>query len=135
MTSRLIQDEVECVAGKRERFDWTMHLEDENGTQAGLDVSDVVIFRMSSTAGGAADLEFDSDTPSDNDSEIQISTRGSSSTDASGTLTLQADDTAAFSGMTKHYELNVIDSGDSNRESQPIRGRLRFLPSIVPVTP
>lgn len=127
---KLLQDDVECVSGKRERFDWTIRLEDENGNRRGLEEADKVIFRLAATANGQALLEFNSDEPSNNESQITIVTLGSSTVDASGTLTLQAEDTADYAASAKHYELNVTDSGDGNKESQPIRGKMKFLPSI-----
>lgn len=128
--AKLLQSDVDCVAGKRERFDWTIRLEDANGERCGLGESDAVIFRLAATADGTAQLEVSSADPTDNDSAINIVSLGSTTTDASGTLTLQADDTEAFSNTLKHYELNVADAGDSNRETQPIRGKMKFLPSI-----
>lgn len=120
---------VDCVAGKRERFAWSMRLVDSSGVRCGLGASDLVRFRLASTAGATASLAFQSGTPSTNGSSVTINSRGSSSVDASGVVELRAADTTSLSG-TMYFELDVIDAGDSNREAQPIRGTLRFLPSM-----
>jgi hypothetical protein len=130
MTSKLQIGTVDCVSGKRERFTWTMRLVDSSGVRCGLGASDKVKFRLASTQGSAASLAFDSTTASTNGSSMTISSRGSSSVDANGVLELRAADTLSLSG-TMQFELDVIDAGDSNREAQPIRGALRFLPSMT----
>lgn len=129
--SRLLQEDVRCVAGKRERYDWTLRLEDANGARCGLGASDVVKFRLATTEGGAALLSFTSSAASANGSSVNIVSRGSSSTDANGTVTLQGADTTTYGGTAKRYELVVIDAADSNREAVPVRGKMVFLPSIV----
>ena len=127
--AKLLIGTVDCVAGKRERFGWTMRLVDSTGARCGLGASDKVKFRLASTQSGAASLAFDSSAASANGSSVTIGSRGSTTEDASGVVELRADDTTSLSG-TKYFELDVIDAGDSNREAQPIRGMIRFLGSM-----
>ncbi len=118
-----------------------------------------VSFKMSRTPGGASLLSFSSAAPSANGSAVTIDNtvepsgvpklnvgihefvagRRERSTwymdladgsSTSGYWTVQAADTLTFSG---HYffEMNYIDSGDSDRVSQPIRGELLFKPSMT----
>lgn len=128
-TPKLSVGTVDCVAGKRERFAWSMRLVDSSGVRCGLGGSDKVRFRLAATQGAAATLAFESGTPSANGSSVTISSVGSASADASGVVELRAADTTSLSG-TMYFELDVIDAGDSNREAQPIRGTLRLLPSM-----
>lgn len=129
-TPRLDQGEVIAVAGRRERFAWTLRLVNSSGQRAGMGASDVVRFKLASTENATAPtLDFTSSAPASGGSLITITTRGSSSEDATGIVELRRGDTSGLSGVY-YFEIDVDDAADANRTSQPMRGKMLFRPSM-----
>jgi hypothetical protein len=128
-TPRLNVGEIECVAGRRERFNWSLRLVDASGNRSGLGASDVVRFKLATTASGTPVLDIASGTPTAAGSKVTITTVGSSVIDAAGIVQLNRGDTSTLSGRY-YFEIDVDDAGDSNRTQQPIRGTLLFLTSM-----
>ena len=60
---KLDQGKKEVVAGRRERFTWTIRLVDEDGARCGLGASDVVRFKLATTEGGTPVLDISSSSP------------------------------------------------------------------------
>lgn len=129
-TPKLDQGEIQAVAGRRERFTWSIRLVDANGVRCGLGGSDVVRFKLGATEDmSTPTLDFTSSAAASGGSLITITSRGSSSADATGIVELRRGDTSALSGRY-YFEMDVDDAGDSNRTSQPIRGAIVFKASM-----
>lgn len=120
--ARLNAGEVECVAGRDEDYDWAAYQKD-GITAETFESGDVVRVRIADAEGGTATLEFTSTTPSAGGSTVSKTL-----SPASGVVRLHRDDTDAWSGI-KWLEMDLIDSGDSNREKQFLRCKLRVLGS------
>ena len=127
--AKLDQGEKQAVAGRRERFTWTLRLVDEDGDRCGLGASDVVRFKLATTEGGTPVLDISSSTPGSGGSLVNITSVGSSSADAEGVVELRRGDTSSLSGKY-YFEVDVDDAGASNRTSQPMRGTITFRPSM-----
>jgi hypothetical protein len=125
----LYQGNVDAVAGRRERFTWTIRTVDEDGDRVGLNADDVVRFKVCATEGGTPVLDIDSDTPGSGGSLVNITSLGSPTTDAEGIVELRRGDTVDFEGKL-FFEMDLDDSGDSDRTSQPLRGTITFKPSM-----
>jgi hypothetical protein len=126
---KLYQGNIDAVAGRRERFTWTIRTVDDDGDRVGLNVGDVVRFKVCHTEGGTPALDIASDTPGAGGSLINITSLGSTTTDAEGIVELRRGDTVDFEGKL-FFEMDLDDSGDSDRTSQPLRGTITFKPSM-----
>lgn len=126
---KLDQGEKQAVAGRRERFNWTIRLVDEDGARCGLGASDVVRFKLATTEGGTPVLDISSTSAGSGGSTVNIVSLGSSSADATGVVELRRGDTSSLSGKY-YFEVDVDDAGDGNRTSQPMRGSIVFRPSM-----
>jgi hypothetical protein len=126
---KLYQGNVDAVAGRRERFTWTIRTVDDDGDRVGLNVGDVVRFKLCGTEGGTPVLDIASDTPGAGGSLINITSLGSPTTDAEGIVELRRGDTEDFEGKL-YFEMDLDDSGDGDRTSQPLRGTITFKPSM-----
>src|SRR5262245_28156372 len=100
--AKLDQGEKQAVAGRRERFTWTMRLVDANGNRTGLGASDKVRFKLGTSADMLTPtIDIVSGTPSAAGSSVTIIGIGSSSQDATGVVELRRGDTSTLSG--KYY--------------------------------
>lgn len=125
--ARLDVGEVDCPAGRTEQFSWSAYQADGRTPQA-FESGDKVRFKLAVSAGGTPVIDLKSGVPSSGGSTLTIESIGGVDTPASGTLVLDQDDTAVLSGLM-HFELDLVDSSDSNRIKTFVRGKMRMLPS------
>lgn len=123
MGARLNAGEVELVAGMDEDFDWEIFAKD-GITPIVLEVADVIQVHVADTEGGTSTLSFTSASASANGSTVSM-TAGA---DDKYPLRFKGLDTASWSGVM-FLEMNLVDSGDSNRVKQFLRCKLRVLQS------
>lgn len=121
--------EVECVAGRDEDYDWAAYQKDGRTAET-FESGDVVRVRIADTEGGTATLEFTSATPSAGGSTVSKTL-----IPASGVVRLHRDDTDEWSVGVKWLEMDLTDSGDSNRVKQFLRCKLRVLGSQEAAAP
>ena len=125
MAARLNAGEVECVAGMDEDFDWEI-FEKDGKTPVVLEVNDVIQAHFAASEGGTSTLAFTSAAASANGSSVSKTANTLPRTGYP--LHLDGTDTGSWSGVM-HLEMNLVDSGDSNRVKQFLRCKIRVLQS------